>query len=126
MLINDYKTWKLRKIVETPEDEMVRCPECQGDGTIIKECAYCDHESEHTCGYCDGTGTLRFGDLDRTGIDRVFSRGRYHQEVIADLERLAAWKLRDRTTVMVENGYTVFTSLPTKVEKTVPSPATGV
>ncbi len=126
MLINDFETWKKLKVAQTPDDEMVKCPECQGEGTIIEECAYCNHGSERICGYCGGKGSLRFGDLGRTEIDRVFSRGDYHREVIADLERLASWKQKDRIHTLVEHGYTVFVSLPARTEKTVPSPATGV
>ena len=126
MLINDFKTWKQLKVAQTPEDEMVKCPECQGERIIVKECNCCGHESERDCGCCDGKGFQRFGNLGRSEIDRVFSREAYHREVIADLERLASWKQKDRIHTLVEHGYTVFVSLPARIEKTVPSPAAGV
>ena len=126
MLINDYAKWKQLKIAETSEDERVECPSCKGDGLIYKPCDCCGSESERTCGHCDGSGSLRFGDMTCSEIDRAFNREVYHREVIADLERLASWKQKDRIHTLVENGYTVFVSLPARVEKTVPSPATGV
>ncbi len=124
MLINKYEVWKQLKVDQTPEDEMVKCPDCLSEGIIAEECDSCGHESEHTCQSCDGEGYLRFGDL--TYFGKVFNRDIYHREVIADLERLAAWKRRDRIHTLVEHGYTVFVSLPERIEKTVPSPAIGV
>lgn len=126
MLINDFERWKALKIAQTSEGEMVKCPDCCGGGVIEKECDCCGHESERTCGCCDGEGTLRFGDLSCKDIARVFTRAAYHQEVIADLERLAEWKRTGRISTLVENGYTVYTSVLSRVEKTVPNPATDI
>lgn len=121
MLINNFETWQRLKIDNTPDDELVECPDCQGEGNISVECESFGNESEHTCGLCDGEGRVKVGDLGHDEICRLaaFDKSAYHHEVIADLERLAFWTGENRLDLLLDHGYTVITVIASRTEKVV-------
>lgn len=90
-----------------PED-MVFCPECEGDGEIFEECDCCGHEKEQTCRLCSGDGYLPFGELkNKWQRENCFLSRTYHETVKADLEKLAAWNGKSIKETCAELGYEV-------------------
>jgi len=129
MLINDFDTWKALKIKHTPDDCIVKCPVCLGEGCIEDECKCCKNTSEHVCGLCEGDGSLKFSELPSDKVSMLFSKKTYHREIIADLEKLASWKGKkgnDRIEFFLEHGYSIYTLMANKVEKVASTPIIGV
>ncbi|MCF6256189.1 MAG: hypothetical protein L3K25_07790 [Gammaproteobacteria bacterium] len=136
MLINNFDEWQRLKISDTPEEQVVQCPDCHGEGSIYDECTIhgknCTYDEccalvlEQTCGLCDGDGKLKFGDLPDDKINMLFNKETYHSEIISDLERLASWEGKNRIGFLLENGYSVCTVVANKSEKVSPVPVIGI
>lgn len=82
------------------------CPECEGSGEGIAECDL-GHEHEVTCDLCDGTGKVH-GDCEPKP---QLSPQDYEAEVLADIQALAAWLLKDPISLLIAADLSPYTTV---------------
>lgn len=101
-----YQQWRQRMLDTTPADELVRCPDCRGDG--YTECCECGSDRE--CETCED-GKVRFCELDSTGHASLFSRTDYLQAVAADGIAWARWCGQEPFRVLASAGFRVYSQV---------------
>lgn len=98
-----YTDWLQERYREADRDpgQMVRCPDCFGDGTV--DCCECGAESD--CEECDGTGRRSWGSIPESLQSRVFTHADYRAAVLHDAEALAAYSGRDVAEILLSAGF---------------------
>ncbi len=116
MDILTFDKWQEVCIIETNAHEVVKCPECDGEGDIMDECSCCGAETVEPCEVCSGNCEVLFAKLGKLGQKKVFSKANYIEQVVVDITKLSAWTHADRTTLFVESGFTVYNLIRNKKE----------
>ena len=116
-LVVNFETWQSKSIEDIADNEIVQCPDCEGEGLVATECDCCGHESEDECIACDGSGENNFGSLCGNDKLKVFSFTNYMKEVIEILTKYSSYTGLDKFKVLSDNGFTSFSTINGRYEK---------
>lgn len=104
-----FEQWQQARLDETPADEQVDCPKCDGSGEV--ECDCCGHESE--CDDCE-EGQVAWGDLTDAEKRRHLTHDRYTRAVFEDAKAFASWLGLDPGEMLVAAGFRVSMSVSSR------------
>ena len=91
MNILSYDQWQCAMVQETPDDAVMNCPECEGEGVVCVACDCCGHEREVNCEMCESSGEVIFSQLKFTDQKKCFSMQEYNNQLAYDLNKLVNW-----------------------------------
>lgn len=123
MIINTYDGWIESKILQLRENAaqageapQLKCTQCFGLGHITDFGELTGEEFDACCPECDGAGTVDFepAAVDIAVARKVLTRRDYHNELIADLRRVARFTGRDEWLFLAEHGITVYSDIATQ------------
>lgn len=104
-----YEQWRDHMLATMPADELVDCPEC--DGEQVRECCECGHERE--CRECED-GKVPFAELNASQQQAHFHRGRYEAAVLADAIAWGNWCSTEPAEALTAAGFLVATRVSSR------------
>ena len=115
-IIYNFEQWQKAQIENIMPSEELKCSKCDGNGVVEDECDCCGHESEQECELCGGNGTVIFGDLSEHEQKQQFDHMAYRKHLIDDIAALASWTGKNRVSLLLECGLTVYYLIRNKEE----------